>query len=367
MKRILQVIGQLGRGGDTTVVLDVVRHADPAKYQFDFMTHDHADPDIVTALREKGHTVYQLAGDLRKLGFRQYCKTVYEILKNLEQPYDIIHTHTSVQSGVVLKAAKKAGIPVRICHSHVSALQRRAGKLQKLALPYLKSLYLSNATKLVACSRMAGDYLYGKHDYILIYNSVDTERFKNVSEEQVMHLRQSFGLNDQMILVGHVANFGDMKNQNYDLDLAEKLQDRPDIHFILVGKGKNLAKIKNQARPFGGKIIFTGQRSDVQILMKSFDILILPSLPGEGFPVTVIEAQASGLPCLISEHVTKESDTGIGLVRQIPLTDQQAWLEAIRTIGRQNDYRKRSEAAVHLRDNGFGHQQFIDSWMKLYV
>lgn len=370
MIRILQLIGQLGRGGDTTVVLDVMKQMDPSEFQVDFMTHDRADMEVVEQLRKEGHKVYVLPGDVRKAGPVRYYKMVKKILKDAPEKYDIIHTHTSMQSGVALMAAKHAGINKRICHSHTSAIQNKTSKLNKLLLtPIFRYLYMTYGNVFVGCSKMAGDFLFGKKvPYKLIYNGVDTEAFRDISEETVLATRRSLGIRNDDIVIGHVAHFGNLKNQVFDLKIMELLKDRNDIRLILVGKGANYEKIKNLAVQIGleNQVIFTGQRSDVPVLMRCCDCVILPSLPGEGFPVTMMEAQAAGCQCIISEHVTPEVEVGLNLVQVISIEDTKKWEQTLRRIKPERDIEKRDERSIQLENKGFGRKKFVENWLSLY-
>ena len=365
MINVLHVIGYLGRGGDTTVVLDVMKNMDNSKYHFDFITHDRADPLVVEQLRKLGCKVYVLEGDVRKLGILKYQKEIRSILKKSPYQYDFIHTHTSMQSGIAMMAAKHEGIKGRICHSHVSAVQRKTGKLAKMVTPFFRYLYNHYSTKKVGCSKMAGDFLFGKNEYTLLYNGVDTNRFKSVTENDIKKIENELGINSDEIVIGHVAHFGNLKNQKFDLELSEELKG-DNIRFVLVGKGANFEQIKQAAKPLGDRVIFTGQRDDVNVLMKRFDCTILPSLPGEGFPVTMMEAQAAGSKCIISDKVTPEVEVGLDLVEMISTTDKQKWLKLIREIKRNSDINARNHYADMLEEKGFGKQQFVKNWLSLY-
>ena len=130
MYNVLHVIGHIGRGGDTTVAQDIVTNMDNTKIHFDFVTHKGADKEKVKQFRKAGFRVFVMDGDVRELGMVKYYKSILEIMKNAGVKYDAIHVHTGMQSGVALAAAKKAGIPKRICHSHVTAIQRKASFLK---------------------------------------------------------------------------------------------------------------------------------------------------------------------------------------------------------------------------------------------
>ena len=363
MKNILHVIGYLGRGGDTAVVLQVLSRMDRKQYHFDFVTHEgRTRQETVAFLREQGCRVYILPGDVRALGPVRYLRDFRQLLKNAPVSYDAVHVHTGMQSGVALQAAKRAGIPVRICHSHVTAIQRKAPAVQKLlGVPVFRFLIRTCATERVGCSRAAGEFLFGKQPFAVVHNGVDTEAFQNVTKEQTDDIRKSLRAGDGDIVIGMAARMTPMKNHAFALSLAEALRDMPNLRFVFLGDGELLPQLKEQAKG-DLRIFFPGQRTDVAVWMKAFDCLLLPSLPGEGFPVAVLEAQAAGCPCLISDNVTEEADAGLGLVRRLPL-ELPGWSDAIRRFpGKPTG----EDWAYQMEQRGFGVRQMAQSWLALY-
>lgn len=363
MKNILHVIGYLGRGGDTAVVLQVLSRMDRKQYHFDFVTHEgRTRQETVAFLREQGCRVYILPGDVRTLGPVRYLRDFRQLLKNAPVSYDAVHVHTGMQSGVALLAAKRAGIPVRICHSHVTAIQRKAPAVQKLlGVPVFRFLIRTCATERVGCSRAAGEFLFGKQPFAVVHNGVDTEAFQNATKEQTDDIRKSLRAGDGDIVIGMAARMNPMKNHAFALSLAEALRDMPNLRFVFLGDGELLPQLKEQAKG-DRRIFFPGQRSDVAAWMKAFDCLLLPSNPGEGFPVAVLEAQAAGCPCLISDNVTEEADAGLGLVRRLPL-ELPGWSDAIRRFpGKPTG----EDWAYQMEQQGFGVRQMAKIWLALY-
>lgn len=363
MKNILHVIGYLGRGGDTAVVLQVLSRMDRKQYHFDFVTHEgRTRQETVAFLREQGCRVYTLPGDVRALGPVRYLRDFRQLLKNAPVSYDAVHVHTGMQSGVALLAAKRAGIPVRICHSHVTAIQRKAPAVQKLlGAPVFRFLIRTCATESVGCSRAAGEFLFGKQPFAVVHNGVDTEAFQNATKEQTDDIRKSLRAGDGDIVIGMAARMNPMKNHAFALSLAEALRDMPNLRFVFLGDGELLPQLKEQAKG-DLRIFFPGQRTDVAVWMKAFDCLLLPSNPGEGFPVAVLEAQAAGCPCLISDNVTEEADAGLGLVRRLPL-ELPGWSDAIRRFpGKPTG----EDWAYQMEQQGFGVRQMAKIWLALY-
>lgn len=365
MKNVLQVIGHLGCGGDTTVVLDIMNNMDKDKYHFDFLTHEGTTKiDVVEMLRKNGSNVYILPGDVRKMGIFSYYNAVKKLLKNNQIRYDAIHVHTGMQSGVSLLAAKNAGISNRICHSHVTAIQRKTFAIKKIiAAPFFRML-LKNSTCNIACSRMAGDFLFEKEKYEVIYNAVNIDDYISVTKEELNEVRSSLGINDD-ILIGHVGRMSPMKNQRFILELAKSMKKNTKFKFVLVGDGIEFEEIKSLASGIGN-VILTGQRQDISVLMKLFDCVILPSLPGEGFPVTMLEAQAAGCPCIISDKVTPEVEVGLNLVQIIPTDNMQKWVNAIENVRKIENMELRNSRAVALEEKGVGKTEFIKKWLSNY-
>lgn len=363
MKNVLHVIGYLGRGGDTAVVLQVLARMDRQQYRFDFVTHEgRTRQETVSFLRQQGCRVYLLPGDVRALGPVRYLHEFGAFLKNAPVSYDAIHVHTGMQSGVALLAAKRAGIPIRICHSHVTAIQRKAPAVQKLlSVPAFRFLIHTCATQWVGCSRAAGEFLFGKQPFSLLYNGVDTEAFEAVTEEQIAAVRKSLHAENGEMVIGMAARMTPMKNHAFALALAQALRELPNLRFVFLGDGELLEALKAQAGE-DPRIFFPGQRSDVAVWMKAFDCLLLPSNPGEGFPMAVLEGQAAGCPCLISDNITEEADAGLGLVQRLPL-ELPKWSDAIRNF----PGKPKGEAwACQLAQRGFGLGQMTQSWLALY-
>ena len=177
------------------------------------------------------------------------------------------------------------------------------------------------ATDLLACGKCAGDWMFGGNSYQIIPNSIDTSRYifsQTISAQK----RSELGIGSE-ILIGHVGNFTPAKNHSFLLEIFQKvLFLEPSAKLLLVGGGDNITIIKDKVRSLGisDSVIFTGSRSDVHQLMQAMDVFVFPSLY-EGLPVTMIEAQSAGLPCVISDHVSEECIVTESLVTVKRLSD----------------------------------------------
>lgn len=365
---IVHVVGRLGRGGDSTIIFNVLDMIDTSKYKFDFITHVGCDENCVKKLRKKGCKVFILDGDVRKLGPFKYYKEIRKILK--ENPkYDVMHIHTSVQSGIAMLAAKNSGIAKRVCHAHTNEIQRKTSYLKKIILsPILKLLIKLTVTDKVACGKMAGEFLFGKKSkFNILRNGIDINFFKNVSEEEVLSLKKEFNIKDGSTIVGHIGRFSDMKNQEFILELARNINE--NVTFIFVGEGENMKYLQNKANSINRDIIFTGRRKDVNVFMHLFDVLLLPSLKGEGFPITLVEAQASGCKCLVSTNVTEESDLGLNKVKFLDLDDIDIWINNIKNICSKKYIVKEHELendCEKIKAMKFEKSQSYLEWIKVY-
>ncbi|RCX19268.1 glycosyltransferase EpsF [Anaerobacterium chartisolvens] len=330
--RVLHVIGRLGRGGDTAAVYSAGRYLKGHGCYFDYVTHEGYDPAFVEKLKAEGSGIYILKGDVRGLGILGYYRAFRNLLKDMSTTYDALHIHTSMQSGVALYAAKKGRIKKRICHAHTNSIQRPAsGIKKKLIMPFFKYLINKYSTHKVACGVEAGDFLYGRNtNYTVIKNGVDKDKFTNVQQERLNALRKKLNLPEDCLIIGHVGRFSDMKNQKYSLSLFSKLSiHNANAFLVFVGDGENYNEVREMAKGMSANILFAGKRNDVEVFMSLFDVLLLPSFPGEGLPITLVEAQISGCYCISSDNVTKEADLGVGLLDYASLNDMNLWIDKI--------------------------------------
>ena len=214
--------------------------------------------------------------------------------------YDVIHVHGN--SGTMffeIDAAKRASVPVRIAHCHSTSCKYKWA--HRILKPFL-NLELTHA---IACSDMAGEWLYTKN-YEILPNGIDVDRFA-FSAELRDEYRNNLGIGDKLA-IGHVANMNTEKNHMFLIDVFELIvKERQDVCLLLIGDGVLRAEIEAYIgdRQLNQHIMVLGKRSDVAQLYQCMDIFVLPSL-FEGLPVSLVEAQCSGLPCVVSNRVTEQ-------------------------------------------------------------
>lgn len=326
--KILHVVGHLGKGGDTTAILNILDYIENngLNYNFEFLTHKGANEEVIKILKDKGINTIVLENDAAIKPLKYY-KELKKILKS--NKYDAIHLHTSFQSFVGLYAAKKSRIKVRVCHSHTTNVQRKINLLKKIFyLPICRFLINCFATHKVSCSIPAGKFLFGKKaKFNVIYNGLNIDKIQKIEKSKIDKLIKEYDLNNR-IIIGHVGNFNENKNQSFTLELAKELDQKKYIFFLL-GDGPMYSTIEDKTkREKMNNVILTGRVSDVNNYMSLFDFLLLPTKYGEGLPVTLIEEQIinKSCECIASRIVTDEAN--LGNVKYLEL-DKEKWIEQI--------------------------------------
>ncbi|MEX2461033.1 MAG: glycosyltransferase family 1 protein [Paenibacillaceae bacterium] len=346
--RILHVVVNMNRGGAETLIMNLYRNIDRSKFQFDFLTCKEGvfDPEII----EMGGIIHRIPY-VTDVGHSTYIKALdHFFMSHLE--YQIVHSHMDKMSGFVLRSAKSAGIPVRIAHSH--STKNEGGLATKVYKWYAGRLILPFATHLFACSRNAAQWLFMKKNdqAIILKNGIECDHF-SFSAEVRSRVREELRLKQDDFVVGHVGRFCHPKNHSFLLGIfAEFEKVYPNAMLILAGDGPLRLDIEKRAESLnlGNRVQFLGVRSDIHRLLQAFDVFVFPSIY-EGVPVTLIEAQGSGLPCVISDVITTEVDMGIQLIEYTSLLDPKLWVEKIKHTAARNVPRQLS--AERISQNGY--------------
>ena len=322
--RVLQVVTHMNRAGLETMLMNYYRHIDRTKVQFDFLVHRFERAAYDDEIEYLGGIIYRLP---RLVPWSPtYLHALDQFFKQHPE-YSIVHVHQDCMSSVILKAAERNGIPVRIAHSHSSNQDKNFKYPIKLLYKHSIPKY---ATTLFACGQIAGRWMFEVDNFQIINNAINCSKYSfDKSRRRLM--RTSLLIAEDTLVIGHVGRFSPPKNHDFLLDIFSSLHhQKPDSVLLLVGDGDLRPQIEKKAKDLGlsEHIIFTGVRSDVADLMQAMDVFVLPSLY-EGLPVTMVEAQAAGLPCVISDKVPTDCILS-DLVTQIPLTASTThWSETI--------------------------------------
>ncbi|MBM6786612.1 glycosyltransferase family 1 protein [Collinsella tanakaei] len=301
--RVAQVMGYMDGGGVEQVVMNYYRHIDRSRVQFDFLVCEGSGMVPREEIESMGGRVFMVPPYKQLIRYMREMERLFR-----EERWPIVHSHVNTLSVFPLRAAKRAGVPVRIAHSHsTSGGHDPAKNAMKALLRPLSNVY---PTHRAACSRHAGEWLFGKgHDFTVIPNAIDLASFwfDPVRREAV---RQGLGVEDGQLVVGHVGRFSPPKNQSALVrSFALVAERRPDARLVLVGEGRQRADVEALAASLcpEGSVLFLGQRDDVADLYQAFDVFCLPS-EYEGLGMVAVEAEAAGLPCVLSSAVPRDAD-----------------------------------------------------------
>lgn len=304
--RILQVFATLNRGGAETMLMNLYRKIDRQKYHFDFVVHSEDISSYENEVLSLGGTIHRLP-TFTGLNYSKYCKAWKTIIRN--NKYDIIHGHVRSTASIYLSIAKKHNITT-VAHSHNSSMDKDISGIVKsiLQLPIRKV-----ADYFIACSELSGKWLFGdevcrSNRFFILPNSIDTGIFEYNSVERE-YIRKKMMCSENTVF-GHIGRFDAQKNHLFLIDVFyEIVKKNPKSILWLVGTGSesDRRKIEDKihALNLDDKVIFLGVRDDIPSLLQAIDVIVFPSL-FEGLPVSIVEAQAAGVPCLLSDAISKE-------------------------------------------------------------
>lgn len=359
--RILHVVTYMGRGGLETMIMNYYRRMDRTKVQFDFLVHRDFRADYDDEIERLGGRIYRIG---RLIPWSRAYQRALDAFFDAHPEYRVVHVHQDCLSAVILKAAKKHGVPVRIAHSHNSSQDRNLKYLIKL---YYKRQIPRYATALFACGKDAGDWMFGGTPYTIVNNAIDAAQYR-YRQARANQARQALGIAEDAFVVGHVGRFSPVKNHAFLLEVfGELCRADGNAVLLLVGDGELRSVIEDKAKAMGleDRVLFTGVRSDVCDLMQAMDVFVFPSLY-EGLPVSLVEAQAAGLPCVISEDVP-EACMLTDLVQKVSLKESaRQWAERILTARatlRRDRFDEIASSGFDIVSNAAWLQQYYtDHW-----
>lgn len=338
MIKVLHVVSSLNiNAGMTSVVMNYYRHMDREKVQFDFLyMYDLPGFDFEEEIHSLGGKTYYY-GDLSLSS--KYKKSVEQFFSEHANEYCAVHCHTIWAAGLFGKIAKKYGIKNIIAHSHSTQYSNKKASAirNKLYMPRVKKY----ATHYFACSEKAftlfGDKSKLKNTYVM-YNAIDYKKYAYCNEYRD-EIRSKYKISDDSILIGNVGRLSSEKNQKFLISTFSKIDfSKNDMYLLLVGDGPLFSELEDeiQKHNLSSRVFLAGKTNEIPKYLSAFDVFTLPSL-FEGEPLSLIEAQAATLPCLVSDTITKDVD--LGLCRFISLNDSESkWIkEMINSKGKDRD------------------------------
>ena len=359
--RILQVFASLDRGGAETMIINLYRKIDRSKIQFDFIANEsvtaYAYEEEIVAM---GGRVYKVP---RYRGFNHLnYQAAWRKLLSDHPEWRIVHGHHTSPAIAYMPVAKSLGRHT-IAHSHTlggeSSLKSNMKRLLRLPVRFI-------ADGLFACSESAAEWMFGSKSgqVHIMNNAIDVESFA-YDERTRAQVRKELGLEDKFVL-GHVGGFKRVKNHMFLIQVFKEVQKlRPGARLLLIGDGGLLNDVKDKVKQLGLEefVQFAGVRADVSSLLSAMDVFVFPSLY-EGVPVTLIEAQSAGLPCIISDTITNEVFV-TALLEALSLSESaHVWAEKISRFSNGYD---RKDTSNEIISAGYDIKQSVTELERFYL
>lgn len=353
MIRILYTVNGMRVNGVSSVIMQYIERLPKSKYEFTIFT-DEIAPEYVERLAKSNVKIMQSKN--RKKNQLNYYRELMSILKNGN--YDLIHAHgNSATIAIELVAAEKAGVPIRIAHSHNTTCTHKV--IDKLLRPMFYRTY----TLGIGCGDAAGEWLFNHRKHIIVKNGIDLQHFKYDVETR-NSIRNQLGINNDYV-IGHVGRFTEQKNHEAILRIFAEYIKSNNAKLLLVGDGPKELHIRELVAQMGisDKVIFYGTIKDTAPLYSAMDVFLFPS-KFEGLPLTLIEAQASGLHCVISNKISNEVNL-TPLIHVYPLEDEASWINPLCVNTRFRE-RESLDGIKELTKAGYDIKEVINQIDELY-
>lgn len=347
-------------GGTETFMMNVVRNINMNKYHIDFLLFSNSISDYAIEAESRGCTIYRLPPRRKGLIYYRELKKFFKEKANI---YDAIHfCGGNVSSIAPIYFAWRYNIPIRVIHSHSTNSVGLANKLMHWINRHLLTLW---GNKYLACSPSAGRYFFGNIDVDIIKNGINLDVY-NFSFEKREKIRSKLAIADSTHVLGHIGRFDDNKNQSFLIDVFKLYQETyQDAILILIGTGPLEDCIKDKCVELGinNNVLFLGIRNDIPELLCAMDCFIMPSF-FEGLPFVLIEAQAAGLPCIVSDNIGKDaklSQQFTYLNLDVPINH---WVSAIKdyVINAKN----RTQGCINVEKAGYNINSTIEYLESIY-
>lgn len=357
-KRVLQVLASLDKGGAESMILTLYRNIDRDKVQFDFVVNDNDKIyDFEEEIISLGGRIYRVPR-FNLLNSMQYVKAWNKLFDTYKE-WKIIHAHHTSPASIFLTIAKNRGL-ITIAHSHTAGGKSYKSKVKVISRFPLRYM----ADHLLSCSVDAAKWMFGNKwgNAVVLNNAIDSSRFKyNLIKRE--RIRAELRISNKLV-VGHIGNFTKPKNYPFILKVFQSVYEKnKHACLLLVGNKQNNPEVEKNVTEMGLKdsVVFTGVRSDIPELLMAMDIFLFPSLH-EGLPVTVIEAQASGLKCFLSDSITTE----VGITKLVEFISlhksPEYWAEKLLSVSdgykRKDMHNDIVEASYDIEENAKWLQEF---------
>lgn len=350
MIRVLQIMDNLNEGGIQAFVMNCYRNIDRQRVQFDFLVFKPGQQLYEEEIVDLGGIVYKCAG--RREGIKKCHNDIKKFFIN--HKYDVVHYHASSLSFIApIYYAKKNGVRTRIIHCHSSSfignkIHILLHKIHRMQIASYANIYLS-------CSSEATKWMFGgtevESKVKILINGISIDKYKCLEDVRNQY-RERLELKDCFVM-GHVGRFSEVKNHKFLIDVFREVKKNiNNAKLLLVGDGELRNSIENLTLEYqlDKDVIFLGRRNDIPSLLMSMDVFVLPS-KYEGFPVVAVEAQASGLPVVMSDSITKDVAINDNVVRVSLGSSPKEWaIYILKFSTRNNDVGSLIEAGFDIEN-----------------
>jgi glycosyltransferase EpsF len=368
--KVLEIVGTLHMGGVEKLVLNLSKCIDRQKFDLEILVATGYKGEFIDPIRRLGVPIHYFGDYQRKpyLVFLRY----FSLLR--KRQYNVVHCHLNYWAGPFLFLAYLAGTGKRICHFHNTFDEKKRIWPFNVLYPPFRMLVKLFATNIIGVSGAALDSVFGQSwrknkKTLRVYNGIDLEQFGKRME--ISGVKLELGIPESVLVLGHVGRFRDQKNQAFLIEIAKILRERSkNFVFVLVGDGPTMPRIREEVsrNNLEKHFIFLGAREDVAKCMRAMDVFVFPSL-WEGFGLVVIEAQAAGLPVIVSDAIPMELPLIAPSVR-LPLQRPDEWVDV---IGKMTDElirggggEKAGLSKIHRQLNEFSIQYWISRLETIY-
>lgn len=299
--RILHIVTDMNIGGIETMLMNCHRNIDRSKIQFDYLVHRKEKAAYDDEITKLGGKIYRLPSFNP---FNLKYRNELNIFFSQHSEYQIVQSHINALSALPLFYAMKNKIPWRIAHSHAATKFSISAK--NIVKAYYKNKLPKYANYNFACSNKAGEWLFGKNNFLIFRNAINSKNYI-FNPDTRANFRKSLNVSNELV-VGNVGSFYPLKNHDFIIDIFYEIINKGiNAKLLLIGKGPNEERIKTKVKSLHlqDKVKFLGLRNDVNNLLQAMDVFVLPSL-SEGLGIVAIEAQAAGLPCIVSDAIPNE-------------------------------------------------------------
>ena len=365
--RVLHVLGTTNLGGAESRIMDLYRHIDREKIQFDFLIHTTKEGFFDQEIKQLGGKIYYLPS-FRVYNYFAYKKACREFFA-AHREFQAVQGHMTSTASIYLPIAKKAGVPMTIAHARSAGVDKgMKGWITKLLR---KNLY-RKCDYMFSCSDLASRAVFGDKQYeagkvVFVPNAVDTKDFAP-DEYMREKIRREYGLENSFV-IGHVGRFHYAKNHEFILDIfAEVLKQNKQAKLFLLGDGPRRQEMEEKAAELGIKerVIFAGNQNPVAPYYQAMDVFLFPSR-FEGMPGTVVEAQAAGLPCLIADTITTQVKV-TELVTFLSLEQSaKLWAEQLNRIAAEQKIQKNAETEIDLSKTNYDVNYQVKQYEQFYL